>query len=144
MYCFRCSLSSILLTMFSITAFGRSPFSISTITFSTFAIVFSPKIPCSFEINVMLLCSFTQALLDILQYHAGQETCLEAVLLCHVSNNDGDPSVDSSTPMLMNGLHCMSADAARTVDMLASISLNIWGESYLAFHPCNRCTASDT
>ncbi len=61
------SLSSILLSMFSISEFGRFPLSISTITFSTFTILFS-KIPCSFEINVLLLCSFTQALLHLFQY----------------------------------------------------------------------------
>ena len=79
----------ILLSMFSITSFGKFPFSISNITFSILNIIF-PKISCSFEINVMLLCRFTQSLLDLLQYHAGQEMCLEGGFLYHVANDDGE------------------------------------------------------
>ena len=90
----------------------------------------------------MLLCRFTQALLDILQYHAGQEMCLESGFLYHVANDDGEMLLTHPVGRLIhpnaeNGLHCISAltDAARTVDMHASISLHIWGESFLRFLP---------
>ena len=67
------------------------------------------------------------------------ETCLERELLCDVSNDGRQMflsplSVNSSTPMPINGLFSISAmaDAAKTVDMHDSISLKICGESYLA------------